>query len=124
MAPESILKLYPISPIPKPTEAHHGALRRWNRGNICRSQREQVFTIPFNCKRVQLPLPALRHTQEVMTMEDIEKIKVHIHYNRHGHTDCICTPENKGCSRPCPLDVVYRDKYREWIKTMNNRYGK
>lgn len=52
-----------------------------------------------------------------------EKIKVHIKIVK-GVTTCICMCSDKRCSRNCPVDVVTRDKYFEWEKTMNNRFGR
>lgn len=53
----------------------------------------------------------------------VEYIKVHIDF-KDGQTVCICKASNKGCRKPCPLDVVERDKYRGWKDTFKvDRYG-
>lgn len=54
-------------------------------------------------------------------MEDLEKIEVYIKLNK-GKTECMCPVKNKKCSRECERDVVFRDRYFEWEKTMNGRY--
>lgn len=56
-------------------------------------------------------------------MKDKELIRVYIRTD-HGETVCICKRSNKGCDRRCDKDVVERDKFRGWEKTMLNRYGK
>lgn len=57
-------------------------------------------------------------------MDAQEKIPVYID-TEHGRTVCICHADDKGCGKRCERDVVSRDKYFEWEKTMRrNRCGK
>ena len=58
-------------------------------------------------------------------IETVELIAVFMDI-RKGKTVCICPANKKRCGRKdCIKDVVERDKYRDWEKTMNrNRYGK
>lgn len=54
----------------------------------------------------------------------VEYIKVHIDF-RDGKTVCICKASNKRCGKPCPTDVVERDKYRGWEDTFRvDKFGK
>lgn len=57
-----------------------------------------------------------------------EYINVLIRYER-GRTVCICRRDQKplSCERTtgCSPEIVLRDKYHDWRKTMNvNKYGK
>lgn len=57
-------------------------------------------------------------------MKTAELIEVYID-TEFGKTVCICKRDNKGCNRNCEADVVERDKFRGWEKTLQrNRFGK
>lgn len=57
-------------------------------------------------------------------METTEKIPVYIDIKK-GRTVCICHAKAKRCKKPCTLDAVDRDKFREWEKVMKrDRYGR
>lgn len=57
-------------------------------------------------------------------METKETIKVYIDV-QNGKTVCICKKGNKGCDKPCQIDVVTRDRFFGWRSTMKrNKYGK
>ena len=54
----------------------------------------------------------------------IEYIKVWIDY-KNGQTVCVCKRDHKLCDKQCIPDVVERDKFRGWQKTMKqDKYGK
>ena len=56
-------------------------------------------------------------------MDTIEKIPVFLDIV-NGKTVCICPAGKKGCKKNCVRDVVERDKFRGWQKTMKrNKYG-
>lgn len=57
-------------------------------------------------------------------MQEKEEIKVYIDV-QDGETVCICHREQKGCYKNCAPDVVERDKFAGWERTMlRDRYGK
>jgi len=57
-------------------------------------------------------------------MKKLELLKVFIR-RENGRTVCICLRSNKRCERRCIPDVVERDLYRDWERTMNrDRFGK
>jgi hypothetical protein len=57
-------------------------------------------------------------------VETTEKIPVYIDIKK-GRTVCICHAKTKRCKKPCTLDTVDRDKFREWEKVMKrDRYGR
>lgn len=57
-------------------------------------------------------------------MATTEEIPVFVCYEK-GKTTCICHRDHKGCNRNCEKDIVSRDKFRDWRKTMNrDRFGK
>ena len=63
------------------------------------------------------------HVREVRQIETVEMIAVFIDVHK-GKTVCICPANKKRCKKPCVRDIVERDKFREWEKTMNrNRFG-
>lgn len=56
-------------------------------------------------------------------MEIKEKIKAFV-YIQGGKTLCICKRDKKGCNRPCEPDIVERDKFAGWERTLyQNKYG-
>lgn len=56
-------------------------------------------------------------------MQTKEKIGVYIDI-RKGKTVCICSQNNKMCSKNCARDVVERDRLLGWEKTFQqDRYG-
>jgi hypothetical protein len=60
----------------------------------------------------------------VRQIKTVELIAVFIDY-RNGKTVCICPANKKRCGKNCVRDIVERDKYRDWEKTMNrSRFGK
>ena len=57
-------------------------------------------------------------------MEKKEFIKVYIDI-RDGRTVCVCHKNRKKCKKPCQEDVLERDKFYGWGKTMwRDKYGK
>lgn len=61
----------------------------------------------------------------VMGRIGIEYLSVLIRFDQDGYPICMCLERNKRCARKCEKEVVERDKYRGWIKTMKqDRYGK
>lgn len=59
----------------------------------------------------------------VIIMEETEKIKVFVDIV-NGRTVCICTRQHKGCAKQCEKDVVERDRFRGWMNTTRNKYGR
>ncbi len=56
-------------------------------------------------------------------METKEKIKVFIDI-QGGKTVCICARSRKGCDKLCEPDVVERDRFYGWERTLyQNKYG-
>ena len=62
----------------------------------------------------------------VVCIKEQELIPVFILYGREGNAVCICHIDRRGCSnRKCQQDVVIRDKYRGWLRTLyRDKYGK
>ena len=61
---------------------------------------------------------------EVADTETKEKVKVYINI-QHGKTVCVCHYSKKRCGMPCTVDVLERDKFAGWEKTMRrDKYGK
>jgi len=57
-------------------------------------------------------------------MKEQEIIPVFILYGKKGKAVCICHADRKGCTRKCERDVVVRDKYEGWMRTLyRDRYG-
>lgn len=57
-------------------------------------------------------------------VDEHEKIPVYVDI-RNGRTVCICHAGDKGSGKHCERDVVTRDKFFEWRKTMQrDRFGR
>ena len=57
-------------------------------------------------------------------MEDKERIPVFLKI-KNGKTVCVCHADDKGCNANCQRDVVTRDKFDGWKKTLyRDRYGR
>ena len=57
-------------------------------------------------------------------MKETEILEVYVQMNQ-GRISCICLKKNKGCECECSEDVVERDKFRDWRKTMyRDKYGR
>lgn len=53
-----------------------------------------------------------------------EYIKVYIDF-QDGKAVCICPKDKKKCGKQCSEDVVVRDKYLGWEKTINRtKFGR
>ena len=57
-------------------------------------------------------------------MKEKEMIEVYIDI-RGGKTVCICKKDKKRCRKDCELDLVERDRFRNWERDLwKDRYGK